>query len=99
MNESDFTVDRLMDGTFRITRTDIAGDFHTHMKSKKLAKTVIHNVCYGKIPLNSRDYTLISMWRLSNNEEYRKKIDEILENRKQRGRKSQYYNPQKRGNN
>lgn len=68
MDEKDFVIDRLQDGSFRVTRTDIDGDYHTHMKSKRLAKTVIHNVCYDKIPLKSRNYTLISMYRLSNNE-------------------------------
>ena len=93
MDENDFKIDRLKDGSFRVTRTDIKGDYHTHMKSRRLAKTVIHNVCYGKIPLNSRDYTLTSMYRLSDNEKYRSKIQEILETRKQKGKKNNYYNP------
>ena len=93
MTEKDFKIKRIQDGTFRVTRTDIDGDYHTHMKSKQLAKTVIHNVCYGKIPLNSRDYTLISMYRLSNDEKYRDKIQEILDARKQKGKKDYYYNP------
>ena len=93
MNGQDFKIERIHDGTFRVTRTDIDGDYHTHMKSKQLAKTVIHNVCYGKIPLNSRDYTLISMHRLSNDEKYREKIQQILDTRKQKGKKNDYYNP------
>ncbi len=93
MTEKDFKIDRLQDGSFRVTRTDIYGDYHTHMKSKQLAKTVIHNVCYGKIPLNSRDYTLISIYRLSDSKEYRDKIQKILDTRKQKGKKDNYYNP------
>lgn len=93
MDENDFRIDRLKDGTFRVTRIDIDGDYHTHTKSRRLAKTVIHNVCYGKIPLNSRDYTLISMYRLSDNEKYRSKIQEILKTRKQKGKKDNYCNP------
>ena len=96
MTEKDFKIDKLKDGTFRVTRIDISGDYHTHMKSKQLAKTVIHNVCYGKIPLNSRDYTLISMYRLSNDEKYRSKIQEILNTRKQKGKKDYYYNPSRK---
>lgn len=96
MTEKDFKIDKLKDGTFRVTRIDISGDYHTHMKSKQLAKTVIHNVCYGKIPLNSRDYTLISMYRLSNDEKYRSKIQEILDTRKQKGKKDNYYNPSRK---
>lgn len=96
MDEKDFVIDRLQDGSFRVTRTDIDGDYHTHMKSKKLVKTVIHNVCYDKIPLNSRNYTLISIYRLSNDEKYRKKIQKILDTRKQKGKKDDYYNPNRK---
>ena len=93
MNEEDFKIDKLQDGSFRVTRIDIDGDYHTHMKSKRLAKTIIHNVCNGKIPLNSRDYTLINMYRLSNNQKYRDKIQGILDTRKQKGKKDYDYNP------
>ncbi len=93
MEENDFRIDRLKDGTFRVTRTDISGDYHTHMKSKQLAKTVINNVCTGKIPLNSRNYTLISMYRLSDRKEYCDKIQETLDTRKQKGKKDNYCNP------
>lgn len=93
MTEKDFEIEKIKDGSFRVTRTDIDGDHHTHMKSKQLVKTVIHNICHGKIPLNSRDYTLISMYRLSNDEKYRDKIQKILDTRKQKGKKDYYYNP------
>ena len=93
MTEKDFKIERIQDGTFRVTRTDIDGDYHTHMKSKQLAKTVINNVRTGKIPLNSRNYTLISMYRLSGDKKYRNKIKEILDTRKQKGKKDYYYNP------
>lgn len=92
MTEKDFKIERIQDGSFRVTRTDIKGDYHSHMLSKRLAKTVIHNVCYNKIPLNSRNYTLISMYRLSDSKEYRDKIQEILDTRKQKGKKNNYYN-------
>ena len=93
ITEKDFEIKRIQDGTFRVTRTDIDGDYHTHMKSKQLAKTVINNVCTGKIPLNSQNYTLISMYRLSGDKKYRNKIKEILDTRKQKGKKDNYYNP------
>ena len=93
MTEKDFKIERIQDGSFRVTRTDIQGDYHTHMLSKQLAKTVIHNVCYNKIPLNSQNHTLISMYRLSDSKEYRDKIQKILDTRKQKGKKDNYYNP------
>lgn len=96
MTEKDFKIEKIQDGSFRVTRTDIDGDYHTHLLSKRLAKTVIYNVCTGKIPLNSRTYTLISMYRLSNDLKYRKKIQEIIDTRKQKGQKEKYVNPHKR---
>lgn len=92
MTDKDFRIDRLKDNTFLITRTNISGDLHTHMKSKRLAIVIIHNVCAGKIPLNSLDYTLESMYRLSNDETYKMKIKEILDCRKQKGKRKNYYN-------
>lgn len=96
MTEKDFKIEKIKDGSFRVTRIDIEGDYHTHMLSKQLAKTVIHNICYDKIPLNSRNYILISMYRLSNDEKYRGKIQEILDIRKQKEKKDDYYNPNRK---
>ena len=80
------------DDCLRITRIDVEGDLHTHVKSKKLAETIISNVCSEKIPLHSHSRTLVSMKRLSNNKMYIKKIDELLNVRKQKGRKQPYVN-------
>ena len=88
----DFRVDKCEE-CIRITRTDIDGDLHTHIHSKKLAETIINNVCSEKIPLHSHSRTLESMKRLSDNEKYIRKINEILEVRKQKGRKQNYFNP------
>ena len=88
----DFMIERC-DNCLRITRIDVEGDLHTHAKSKKLAETIISNVCSEKIPLHSHSRTLVSMKRLSNNKMYIKKIDELLNVRKQKGRKQPYVNP------
>lgn len=88
----DFRVDKC-DDCIRITRIDISGDKHTHVKSKHIAETIINNVCSEKIPLHSHSRTLVSMKRLSNNEKYITKIDELLEVREQKGRKQTYFNP------
>ena len=86
----DFKIDKC-DDCIRITRTDISGDLHTHIHSKKLAETIINNVCSKKIPLHSHSRTLESMKRLSDNEKYIKKIDEILELRRNKSHQT-YYN-------
>ena len=86
----DFRVDKC-DDCIRITRTDVDGDKHTHIHSKKLAETIINNVCSEKIPLHSHSRTLESMKRLSDNEKYINKIDEILEVRRNKSHQI-YYN-------
>lgn len=88
----DFRIDKC-DDCLRITRIDVDGDFHTHVHSKNLAETIINNVCSEKIPLHSHSRTLESMKRLSCNEKYIKKIEEILNVRKQKGKKQTYHNP------
>ena len=77
----DFKVEKCED-CLRITRIDVEGDLHTHCKSKQLADKIINNVCSEKIPLHSHSRTLVSMKRLSNNENYVNKINLLLENRK-----------------
>ena len=88
----DFKID-VCEDCIRITRTDIEGDLHTHVKSKRLAETIINNVCSEKIPLHSHSRTLESMKRLSNNEKYIEKLEQLLAVRKQKGRKQTYFNP------
>lgn len=88
----DFKIEKC-DDCIRITRTDVDGDLHTHVKSKHLAETIINNVCSEKIPLHSHSRTLESMKRLSCNEKYIEKIEDILKVRKQKGRKQNYINP------
>ena len=89
---NDFRID-VCEDCLRITRTDIDGDHHTHCKSKRLAETIINNVCSEKIPLHSHSRTLESMKRLSNNEKYVNKINELLNTRMNKGRKQSYHNP------
>lgn len=88
----DFRIDKC-DDCIRITRIDIPGDKHTHLHSHKLAETIINNICSEKIPLHSHSRTLVSMMRLSDNENYLSKINELLNTRKQKGQKQTYINP------
>lgn len=90
----DFKIEKCED-CLRITRIDVDGDKHTHCKSKHLAETIINNVCSEKIPLHSHSRTLESMMRLSCNENYIKKIEELLDVRKNKT-KQFYYNPHKK---
>ena len=63
-----------------------------HLHSRKLAETVINNVCSEKIPLHTHSRTLVSMMKLSDNENYISKISKLLDTRRQKGRKQTYVN-------
>ena len=88
----DFKIEKCED-CLRITRIDVPCDKHTHVHSRHLAETIINNVCSEKIPLHSHSHTLESMKRLSDNEKYVNKINELLNTRMNKGRKQSYHNP------
>lgn len=88
----DFRIDKCTD-CLRITRIDNDKNMHTHVHSRKLAETIIANVCSEKIPLHSHSRTLESMARLSDNDVYVNKIRELLNTRMNKGRKQSYHNP------
>ena len=89
--QKDFSIQKCKD-CLRITRIDIDGDKHCHLHSRKLAETIINNVCSNKIPLRSHSRTLECMVRLSNDDLYIKRINELLDHRKQKGCKLKYIN-------
>lgn len=91
LEPKNFTIDKCED-CFRITRNDIDGDLHTHVKSYKLAQTIVSNVCNKKIPLHSRTFVLISMMRLSDDPIYIARINELIAMRRSKGKKQSYVN-------
>jgi hypothetical protein len=90
----DFRIDKC-DDCIRITRIDNDKDMHTHLHSRRLAKVIIQNVCNEKIPLNSHTRTLECMSRLTMNEKYKNKIEELLSVRRNKS-KQNYFNPVKK---
>lgn len=90
LSRNNFKIDRC-DDCLRINRIDLP-DKHTHVHSRKLADQIIYNVCNEKIPLYLHSRTLESMARLSDNEKYIKKIQDILDTRKRKGKKPVYVN-------
>lgn len=80
------------DDCFRLTRTDVEGDLHTHVKSLSLCNLIIKAVCNGKVPLYFSNRCLVSAQRLSNDNEYIAKINAVLHSRKRKGKKQSYVN-------
>ena len=79
---------------FRITLDD-GSDKHTHIKSKGFCKKLIDYVIEKKIPTRVSNYVLESCIRLSTDENYTRKLTELLEVRKNKTRQF-YYNPHKK---
>ena len=79
---------------FRITLDD-GSDRHTHIKSKGFCKKLIDYVVDKKVPTRVSNYVLESCIRLSTDENYTRKLTELLEARKNKA-KQFYYNPRKK---
>ncbi|MCR8745002.1 hypothetical protein [Romboutsia lituseburensis] len=66
---------------------------HTHLKHFEAAKTAVDLVINKKIPKSTDGYYLSSLIRLSDDDKYISKINDLIETREQKGKKSKYYNP------
>lgn len=73
---------------YRVTRTDVNSNLHTHIKSLRLCELVINAVCKEKIPLHLSKRCLISAQRLSTNKYYIAKIDKVLHAKKSKEKKA-----------
>lgn len=67
---------------------------HTHIKSKVIAKTIKNNVMHDRFPKTRNEYLLTSHIRVSSNENYIKKIEQLINIRKNK-RRPKYVNSQK----
>ena len=63
-------------------------DGHTHLDSFDMAKTIISNIIKFKKPKTSNIYLLKSHIRLSNDPEYTKYIEEIIDAKKSKCKQS-----------
>ncbi len=65
---------------------------HTHLRHFEAAKTAIDLAINKKIPKSTDVYYLTSLIRISSDETYIKKINDLIEARYQKGKKDKYYN-------
>lgn len=68
---------------------------HSHLKSFKAAKTAINLVQKGKLPKSRGFYYLTTLQRISTEEKYIERIEQLKQTRKEKGRKQTYYNVNK----
>jgi cell division protein FtsB len=67
-------------------------DGHTHIKSYKVAKRLISLAVLEKIDLSLKPYFILSLMRIIDSKEYFKKLQELKEIKKQKGKKLSYRN-------
>lgn len=65
---------------------------HTHLKHFEAAKTAIDLVINKKVPKSTDGYYLSSLIRISDDDKYISKINELIESREKKGKKDKYYN-------
>jgi hypothetical protein len=65
---------------------------HTHLRNKSSALAAINFVLLEKIPRRSSNYYLISLIRISDNPEYVAKVNQLIDTRRSKGKKQDYYN-------
>lgn len=79
---------------FRICKEDNT-EIHTHLRNLAPSYKLIDNVVLKKIPKRCGNYYLESHARLSTDENYIRKVTELLEVRKNKTQQF-YYNPHKK---
>ncbi|HBG3789803.1 hypothetical protein VXC74_13490 [Clostridioides difficile] len=68
---------------------------HTHLKSYNAAKTVIDLAIRKKIPRSNSIYFITSLKRISNDMNYIKSINKLMDIRSDKGLKEKYINSKK----
>lgn len=60
---------------------------HTHLKSFSVARNLIDLCMQGKLPKTRNHYLLDSLVRISDSPDYRERVNELLNTRRQKGPK------------
>ena len=88
----EFMIFRVKEGYIVYNARKSFQEGHTHLKHFEAAKTAIDLVIRKKIPRSTQGYYLTSLIRLSDDDSYITKIQELIETRAKKGKKDKYYN-------
>ena len=69
-------------------------DYHSHIKNYKTCLFIINLVIHKSIPHHLNTYLLRSLVRLSDDEEYKRKVQALIDAKNSKDT-PQYFNPQK----
>ena len=83
---------RKYNNRYRLVNTNGYKDtLHTHLNNLDVCKQCIFMVRQNKLPRTAKKYLIKSCYRISNDEEYRKKALDFYNRKKNKG-KQKYYN-------
>jgi hypothetical protein len=68
---------------------------HTHLKSFEMAQYLIRLSMTKKINGSLSPYLLTSLKRISQDEEFIQKVDDVIKEKRRKGKKQKYYNVSK----
>ena len=90
----DYFIDKTKTG-FRVSKCDCL-EKHSHLKNLKPCYKLIDNVINERIPRRCGFYYLESHARISNDEEYIRKVREYITVKQNKGKKQDYFNPSRK---
>jgi hypothetical protein len=73
---------------YRIQNTYGTDENHTHLHSLDKCKEVIALVIHNRLPRGSKKYVMKSCFRLSIDEDYRDKVQALIETKRNKGQQS-----------
>lgn len=88
----EFIIFQVKEGYIAYNTKKAFKDGHTHLKHFNAAKKAIDLVINKKTPKSTNVYYLISLIRLTNDDSYIEKINELIDVRNKKGKKEKYHN-------
>lgn len=90
--KKEFIIFQVKEGFIAYNTKKVFQEGHTHLKHFEAAKTAIDLVINKKIPKSTDGYYLTSLIRLSEDDIYIDKINELIKTRENKGKKEKYVN-------
>lgn len=91
--KKEFIIIQVKEGYIAYNTKKVFEEGHTHLKHFEAAKTAIDLVINKKVPKSTDGYYLASLIRLSEDDLYIEKINQLIKAREQKGKKDKYFNP------
>lgn len=94
INYKGFFIDRVDTG-YRISKQSDAS-VHTHLRNLSASYKLIDNIVNKQIPTRCGTYYIESHVRLAEENEYKRKLEDYLNVKLNKGKKQRYFNPHRK---